>query len=415
MLPSPLRLDRQLRIPGWNQPVLAAARIGVVGDDDRLASLYVMSAAALGLNQLVVVAPRLDPPLINTARQVNPDLRLVHLAGYYTHPVLDDVFSGCQVLVDFSQYGLANKLLLAEGSRHQRPVIRGFAYQQAGQQGFKVFTYLRGREWQELEQLLSPRNLPGEPFQDGVLDIIIAGLVLEETKNILMGQPISAEVIAYGRPPLPPWCRHPSVCVVGAGALGNFIGLGLAFLGVPDLTFMDPDVVEVTNLNRQVFLSDSLGQNKAAALSARLNRLFGLDSRSCPSILDQETDIGPYQVIFDGVDNFETRVILSEKCKADQKLLISGGSDVSAGQVVVYDPAKHTQTPAELLGLAEIVQERRTAPALHPRASCQYRPDPAVIMTNQIIAGFMVEAYRRLLGQQEPDNFFYDARRDTRL
>ncbi|MBW1986790.1 MAG: ThiF family adenylyltransferase [Deltaproteobacteria bacterium] len=415
MRPTSVRLDRQLRIPGWNQAVLAAARIGVVGDDDRLASLYVMSAAALGLNQLVVIAPRLEPHLIDIGRQVNPDLRLVHLPGYFTHPVLEDLFTGCQVLVDLSQYGLANKLLLAQDGRAPRPVIRGFPYQQADQQGFKVFTYLKGREWQELEQLLSPRNLPAAPFDDDVLNIIIAGLALEETKNILMGQPVSPEVIAYARPPLPlPRC-HPSLCVVGAGALGNFIGLGLALLGATNLTFMDADVVEMTNLNRQVFLSQGLGKNKAQALSARLNRLFGLNSRFLPVALDQETDISPYQIIFDGVDNFETRIILSELCKAHQKILISGGSDVAAGQVVVYDPARHTRTPAELLGLAEIVRQRRTAPHSHPRASCQYRPDPAVIMTNQIIAGFMVEAYRRVLGQQEPDNIFYDASRDQRL
>ncbi|MDD3580019.1 MAG: ThiF family adenylyltransferase [Desulfobacca sp.] len=409
------RLDRQLRIPGWNQQSLAHARIGIVGDADRLASLYIVSAAALGLNQLVVIAPRLDPALIDTAHQVNPDLHLVHVEGFFTHPVLEDVFTGCQVLVDLSQYGLANKLLLAQGSRAHLPVLRGFVHVLADQQGFKIFTYLRGREWQELEQLVSPHNLPGQPLDDGVLDIIVAGIVLEETKNLLMGQPVSTEVIAYQRPFLPPLLNHPRICVVGAGALGNFIGLGLAFAGATDITFVDFDVVELTNLNRQVFLVDALGHNKAEALSARLNQLFALRSRAWPVACDRDTDFSPYHIIFDGVDNFETRIILSEKCQAQQKILISGGSDVAAGQVVVYDPAQPGPTPAELLGLAGIVGRRRTKPNLHPRASCQYRPDPAVIMTNQIIAGFMVEAYRRLLNGDQPANIFYESSREKKF
>jgi len=48
------RLDRQLRIEGWNQQALDNAKIGVVGDDDLLASLYVMSASALGIRALTI-------------------------------------------------------------------------------------------------------------------------------------------------------------------------------------------------------------------------------------------------------------------------------------------------------------------------------------------------------------------------
>ena len=51
------RLDRQLRIEGWNQQALENAKIGVVGDDDLLASLYILSASALGINNIVVIAP----------------------------------------------------------------------------------------------------------------------------------------------------------------------------------------------------------------------------------------------------------------------------------------------------------------------------------------------------------------------
>lgn len=409
------RLDRQLRIAGWDQHALEEARIGVVGDDDRLASLYVMSSSALGLNHLVVIAPRLDDKLLEAAQKVNPELDLTFIEGFYTHPILDDIFAGCQAIVDLSQYGLANKLLLEKGYREHIPIIRGFCYEQHGEQGFKVFTYLRGREWQELEELVASHHLPGKPVDDGVLDMIAAGILVEETKNLLMGQRVSEEVITYKREKLVPIPRDPAICVVGAGALGNFVGLGLAYSGFRNITFMDPDVVDVTNLNRQVFLTDGVGLSKAEILSERLNRLFGTRARPDVAYFDEETDISRYDVIFDCVDNFETRIVLSEKCKEQNKPLISGGTNPDAGQVIVYDPAQGNGTPAELLGLYAIVAERKIESNYQDSASCTYQVEPSVIMANQIIGGFMVDSYRILLNNQATTNVFYESTSDQKI
>lgn len=409
------RLDRQLRIEGWNQRVLDEAKIGVVGDDDLLVSLYIMSASALGLNNLVVIAPRLDDALLAIAQRVNPALNMSFLEGFYTHPVMGDIFTGCNAIVDLSRYGLANKLLLEKGFRENMPIIRGFCYEQDGEQGFKIFTYIRGREWQELEQIVSPHNLPSDHFDDGVLDIIASGIVLEETKNILMGQKVSEEVIAYKRKKMAAVRYDPSICVVGAGALGNFVGLGLAYSGFRNITFMDPDVVEMTNLNRQVFLYDAVGLSKAEILAERLNKLFGIDAQLRVTYFRRDTDISPYDAIFDCVDNFETRIVLSETCQDQKKVLISGGTSADAGQVVVYDPIQGHGTPAELLGLYDIVDQREIETYQRVRASCEEQPDPSVIMTNQIIAGFMVDSYRMLLDGQETTNIFYDSTSDKRI
>ena len=120
-------------------------------------------------------------------------------------------------------------------------------------------------------------------------------------------------------------------------------------------------------------------------------------------------------MVFDCVDNFETRIVLSEKCKDQGKMLISGGTSADAGQVVVYHPLKSGATPAELLGLYEIVGTRSVATPLRERASCTYQPDPSVIMTNQITAGFMVDSYRMLLDGQEARNIFYDSTSSERI
>jgi hypothetical protein len=95
--------------------------------------------------------------------------------------------------------------------------------------------------------------------------------------------------------------------------------------------------------------------------------------------------------------------------------LISGGSSVEAGQVMVYDPARGGPTPAQLLRLPEIVAQRQGPLSREEREACIYQPDPSVIMTNQVIAGFMVEAFRRLLDGQDPAPVFYDAAGDRKF
>ena len=184
------RLDRQLRIPQWNQNILARARVGVVGDDDLLTSLYLLAAAALGVNHLRVVAPRLDERFIALARRLNPDWQLSHFEGYYTHPLCQEIFRQCNLVVDLSRYGLADKILLEHAFQSNLPVIRGYSWEDGREQGFKIFTYLKGREWLELQEVLSPVNLPGRfDSADGVLDIIAAGIILEETQEYSAGGP----------------------------------------------------------------------------------------------------------------------------------------------------------------------------------------------------------------------------------
>jgi hypothetical protein len=106
---------------------------------------------------------------------------------------------------------------------------------------------------------------------------------------------------------------------------------------------------------------------------------------------------------------------LSEKCRDNGQVLISGGSGVEAGQVVVYDPARGGPTVAELLGLYDLVGRGDVDVRERERASCVYAPEPAVIMTNLVIGGLMVEAFRRLLDGEAAPNLFYDARGEKML
>ncbi len=403
------RLDRQLLIDGWDQSALDDAKIALAADSDLMASIFIMSAAALGINFITALSPGLDERLIRAARSLNPRLTLVSLRGLYTHPALDDIFSGASLIVDLSRTGLTNKLILNMGFRENIPVVRGFCFRENSSEGFGVFTYVRGREWEEVSRVVSPRNLPGHSIDDGVFSMIAAGIVLEEAKNVLMSQKSSPELITLQRAELSKAKYTPDVGVIGAGALGNFVGLGLALSGIRDITFMDPEEVEATNLNRQVLFYDAVGSSKAQTLALRLNELFGARAGARVEVFGRETDISRHDVIFDCVDNFETRIVLSEKCRDEGKMLISGGTSAGAGQAVVFLPKESPQTPAELLGLYELVEARETEEDQTRGESCVYRPDPSVIMPNQIIAGLMVDSLRVHACGGKPQNVFYDS------
>ncbi len=409
------RLDRQLRIKGWDQAALSNSRVCVLGDDDLLASLFVLSASALGINDLVVLGPRLDGDLVENARRINPKFSISFLEGYYTHAAMDDIFSGCGPLVDLSRYALANKLAVNRTFRAGSTLVRAFIYRDRDRAGIRVFTYMRGREWEELGSIVSANNFPKEQRDDPVLSTIAAGIALEEVKNVLMGGRVSSDLISYSREAPDGVGADPNVLVVGAGSLGNFVALGLAWSGIRRITFIDPDIIEVANLNRQIFFHDALGRGKAETLSARLNRRFGTTAEHLARYFKHNTDISSFDAVFDCVDNFETRILISEKCADSGKVLISGGTSPNAGQAVFFDPESSGPTPAQLLGLYEIAGKRRIDQVERVRESCRYHPDPSVIMTNQIIAALMVDAFRIHLSGRTPRNIFYDSESDGKI
>ena len=191
--------------------------VGVVGDYGPATSLFLLGTAALGINQVQVVAPRLDERLISLARGLNPDWQLRYFEGFLTHPGFREVLGRDNLVVDLSTYGLANKIVLEEAFQHKLTVIRGFSCQDESETGFKIFAYARGREWLELQEVVSERNLPGRAgSSDGVLDILVAGIILEETKKFFLGGSLSGE-----SEPLPPPASSPNCTAAVYGNCGS--------------------------------------------------------------------------------------------------------------------------------------------------------------------------------------------------
>ena len=132
------------------------------------------------------------------------------------------------------------------------------------------------------------------------------------------------------------------VLVIGAGGLGSPIALYLAASGVGHITLCDPDVVDLTNLQRQIaHFTDAIGSPKVAsaqATMARINpatRVTTVQERVTGSRLDAL--VADADIVIDACDNFATRHDVNRACVRHAKPLVSGAAIRFDGQVAVFD------------------------------------------------------------------------------
>ena len=130
--------------------------------------------------------------------------------------------------------------------------------------------------------------------------------------------------------------------VIGAGGLGSPAALYLATAGVGTITIADGDVVDLTNLQRQLLHPhESVGRPKAASARdtiARYNpevKVVAIEQRAEGTKLDGL--IIKADVVLDCCDNFATRHAVNRACVRHQKPLVSGAAIRFDGQLSVFD------------------------------------------------------------------------------
>jgi molybdopterin/thiamine biosynthesis adenylyltransferase len=130
--------------------------------------------------------------------------------------------------------------------------------------------------------------------------------------------------------------------VIGAGGLGSAALLYLAASGIGHITVCDGDMVDLTNLQRQVVhRNESIGKPKAASAASTLAainpeiRVEALDERAGPDRL--MALVRAADVVLDCSDNFATRHALNRACVAHRKPLVSGAGLRFDGQIAVFD------------------------------------------------------------------------------
>jgi len=139
--------------------------------------------------------------------------------------------------------------------------------------------------------------------------------------------------------------KEGSVLLVGTGGLGSPAALYLAAAGIGRIGLVDYDVVDESNLQRQIVHDTSwIGKPKLESATARLNALnphVVVETHATSLSSDNALEIlKGYDVIVDGTDNFETRYLTNDACYLLKKPNVYGSIFRFEGQASVFWPDK---------------------------------------------------------------------------
>ena len=130
--------------------------------------------------------------------------------------------------------------------------------------------------------------------------------------------------------------------VVGAGGLGSPVALYLATAGVGQITLVDDDVVDLTNLQRQIaHTAARIGSPKVSSAAVAMVAInpelvvHAVQARADAALLDKL--VGTADVVIDCCDNFATRHAVNRACVVHAKPLVAGAAIGFDGQISVYD------------------------------------------------------------------------------
>lgn len=140
-----------------------------------------------------------------------------------------------------------------------------------------------------------------------------------------------------------------NVLVIGLGGLGSPVAMYLAAAGVGRMTLVDFDVVDLSNLQRQIVHgTHRVGQNKAFSAAQTLGELNPDVRITCvDKMLDMELLpelVKSHALVVDCTDNFTTRFAINAACVQARVPLVSGAAIRLEGQVAVFD-ARDTTSP----------------------------------------------------------------------
>ncbi|GAA1504025.1 ThiF family adenylyltransferase [Brevibacterium permense] len=132
------------------------------------------------------------------------------------------------------------------------------------------------------------------------------------------------------------------VLVIGAGGLGAPILSYLAAAGIGTITVVDPDVVELSNLHRQVIHAEAaIGTRKIDSAQQRMTGInSSIEVRTIPQLLTPVNALELFEgvdIVVDGSDNFATRYLANDACEILGIPLVWGTILGFDGQVAVFD------------------------------------------------------------------------------
>ena len=136
-----------------------------------------------------------------------------------------------------------------------------------------------------------------------------------------------------------------SVLLIGAGGLGSSVAMHLAAAGIGRIGIVDPDTVEISNLQRQVIhhmgMIGRLKVESARQQLSCLNPHVRVETHTeCFSSRNADEISAGYEILVDGTDNFHTRYLINNLCVRAGKTYVYGALYRFEGQISVFDARK---------------------------------------------------------------------------
>ena len=136
--------------------------------------------------------------------------------------------------------------------------------------------------------------------------------------------------------------KQAKVLIIGAGGLGCPVLQYLAAAGIGKIGIVDGDVVEESNLHRQILFSVNDLKQPKAEIAAKKLRLLNphIDITVYNEFLDSDNAleiISEYDIVADGTDNFATRYLVNDACVITGKINVFASILKFQGQVTVFN------------------------------------------------------------------------------
>ena len=141
--------------------------------------------------------------------------------------------------------------------------------------------------------------------------------------------------------------KRAKVLIIGVGGLGCPLLAYLASSGISNIGIVDHDKIELGNLNRQILFDNSdLGKYKVNQAKVKIKKIYNRIKIKTFKIKISKKNINSifkkYDVICDGTDNFDTRLLINDYCKKNRKILISAAISKFDGHLFKFNFKKRT-------------------------------------------------------------------------
>jgi len=141
--------------------------------------------------------------------------------------------------------------------------------------------------------------------------------------------------------------KKSKVLIIGMGGLGCPLLIYLARLGVGTIGIVDDDKIEFSNLNRQIIYNQTdLNKSKVEVAKKNIKKISKQVKIKAYNIRVKEDNIQKiikdFDIICDGTDNFETRLLINDNCLSQKKILVSAAVSGFTGHIFKFDFRKKT-------------------------------------------------------------------------